>query len=181
MNTKMKKQTEVRVLLHNIRSTHNVGSIFRTSDALGVNKIYLSGYTPTPLDRFGKPRKDVAKVALGAERIIPWEYIKKPEEVIKKLKKAKPNSKNSVARFTEGGFREKYKVIGIEQSKKSIDYKKVKVTYPVLFIVGNEVDGIPKNVLSLCDIVAEIPMRGDKESLNVSVAFGVALFRILNR
>ena len=153
---------EVAVLLHNIRSTHNVGSIFRTADALGVSKIYLSGFTPTPLDRFGRPRKDIAKVSLGAEKTIPWQYVKNPKILIKKLKK------------------EKYQIIGLEQSNNSVDYKKVKVHNPVLFIVGNEVTGIDKGILSLCDIVAEIPMNGNKESLNVSVAFGIALFRILN-
>src|SRR3989338_3110525 len=147
------QKREIAVLLHNIRSTHNVGSIFRTADALGVDTIYLSGYTPTPLDRFGKPRKDIAKVALGAEKSVDWEYVKNANKKIKDLKK------------------EKYQIIALEQSKNSIDYKKVKVKYPVLFIVGNEVGGIDSKVLSLCDVVAEIPMRGEKESLNVSVAF----------
>ena len=152
---------QISVLLHNIRSTHNVGSIFRTADALGVGKIYLSGFSPTPLDRFGRARKDITKVALSAEKTIPWEYLKDPKKIIKKLR------------------REKYQVIGLEQSKNSVDYKKVKVRYPVLFVVGNEVTGIEKDILSLCDTVAEIAMKGEKESLNVSVAFGVALFRIL--
>src|SRR3990167_7439988 len=82
----MKTRKEIAVLLHNIRSTHNVGSIFRTADALGVSKIYLSGYTPTQLDRFGKPRKDVAKVSLGTEKSIEWKYVESPEKLIKKLK-----------------------------------------------------------------------------------------------
>lgn len=152
---------EIAVLLHNIRSTHNVGSIFRTADALGVSKIYLSGYTPTPVDKFNRPRKDIAKVALGAEKTVSWEYALSPEKIIKKLKV------------------EKFQIIGLEQAKNSVDYKKVKVSKPVLFLVGSEVEGIESKLLSLCDIVAEIPMKGKKESLNVSVAFGVALFRIL--
>ena len=152
---------EVTILLHDIRSTHNVGSIFRTSDALGVNKIYLSGYTPTPIDKYGRARKDIAKVALGAEKDISWEYLDDSVKKIKKLKK------------------EGYQIIVVEQDNKSVDYKKVKIVYPVLFVVGNEVDGVDKKVLSLCDIVAEIPMMGKKESLNVSVAFGVALSRML--
>ncbi|OHB15183.1 MAG: hypothetical protein A2566_03415 [Candidatus Zambryskibacteria bacterium RIFOXYD1_FULL_40_13] len=158
----MKKEAkQISVLLHDIRSTHNVGSIFRTADALGVTKIYISGITPTPLDRFQKPRKDIAKVALGAEKTVDWEYIKEPEKLIKTLKKSK------------------YQIVALEQTKGSVDYKKVKAKPPVLIIVGNEVGGIEKKILSLCDVVAEIPMRGEKESLNVSVAFGVALFRIL--
>src|SRR3989344_8475559 len=98
---------QVMVLLHDIRSTHNVGSIFRTSDALGVSKIYLSGYTPTPTDKFGRPRKDINKVSLGAEKNIHWDYVSDPKKLIKKLKK------------------EKALVIGVEQSKTSVDYKKV--------------------------------------------------------
>lgn len=155
------KNEVVAVLLHDIRSTHNVGSIFRTSDALGVNKIFMSGYTPTPIDKYGRARKDIAKVALGAEKTIPWEYSEDPNKIIKKLK-------------TDG-----FSVIAIEQSESSMDYKKVKFKYPVLFVVGNEVDGVDRKILSLCDVVAEIPMKGEKESLNVSVAFGVAVSRIL--
>ena len=159
----MKKMVEVSVLLHNIRSTHNVGSIFRTADALGVSKIYISGYTPAPNDRFNRPRTDISKVSLGAEKTVSWEIIKNSKTLIKKLKK--------------GGVQ----VVGLEQAKNSIDYKKVKIENSILFIVGNEVFGIDKDVLSLCDVVAEIPMAGNKESLNVSVAFGVALYRILKR
>ncbi len=170
MKKEVKKEIKntICVLLHNIRSTHNVGSIFRTSDALGVNKIYLSGYTPTPLDRFDRPRKDVAKVALGAEKTIEWEYLKDPKQIIQKLKK--------------DGFQ----IIGLEQSEKSVDYKKVTVRQSsqqevkILFVVGNEVDGMESDIINMCDVVAEIPMMGEKESLNVSVAFGVGLFRILN-
>lgn len=154
-------QREVTVLLHNIRSTHNVGSIFRTADTLGVNKIYISGYTPTPLDKFGRNRKDIAKVALGAEKTIPWEQVGDTKALIKKLKK------------------EGFQVVGVEQSENSVDYKKVKIEKKVLFIVGNEVLGMDMGTLKLCDVVAEIPQKGEKESLNVSVAFGVALFRML--
>lgn len=155
------KKGKVFVLLHDIRSTHNVGSIFRTADALGISKVYLSGYTPTPLDKFGRPRKDVAKVALGAEKTVSWEYVRNPKKVLTDLKKVGAQ------------------IIALEQAKSSVDYKKVKVKYPVMFLVGNEVGGISKNLLKDCDIVAEIPMAGEKESLNVSVAFGVGLFRML--
>jgi tRNA G18 (ribose-2'-O)-methylase SpoU len=160
-SVKEKNKGEVCVLLHNIRSTHNVGSIFRTADALGVTKIYISGYTPTPLDRFGRPRADIAKTALGAEKVIPWEQVSDPKKLLKKLRT------------------QKYHIIGIEQSPNSVDYKKVKTPKHSVFVVGNEVSGLEGALLSLCDVVAEIPMRGEKESLNVSVAFGVALYRIL--
>lgn len=149
------------LVLDNIRSMHNVGSIFRTADAAGITKIYLCGTTPTPFDRFNREVKEIAKTALGAEKTIAWEYAKTTTSVLKKLKK-------------------NFQIIAIEQTKDSVDYKKVKPKFPAAFVVGNEVEGISKNVLKLCDIVAEIPMKGEKESLNVSVATGVALFRILN-
>lgn len=143
------------VILDNIRSVYNVGSIFRTSDALGIDKIYLCGCTPTPIDRFGRVRKDLAKVALGAEKDIVSEYCTDTKEIIKKLKK--------------GGFQ----IIAIEQDKKSVDFKKVKPKYPIAIIMGNEVEGINKKTLALCDVITEIPMVGKKESLNVSVSFGI--------
>ena len=154
-------KTEVRVLIHDIRSTHNVGSIFRTSDAVGVNKIYLSGFSPTPIDKFNRGRKDIAKVSLGAEKTIPWEYVEEPYKLIKKLKK--------------DGF----EIVGLEQTEESIDYKKFKTNKPLFFIVGSEVLGMDKKMIALCDKIVEIPMKGEKESLNVSVAFGVAIYRIL--
>ena len=150
------------LLLHNIRSAHNVGSIFRTADAAGISKIYLSGYTPQPIDRFGRPVKELAKVALGGERSIEWEYFKTPLPLLKKLKK------------------EGVEIIAIEQSKKSVDYKKIKPRSSALFMVGNEVNGISEKFLEQADIVAEIPMKGKKESLNVGVSLGIALFRMLN-
>lgn len=78
---------EFEVLLHNVRSVHNVGAIFRTAEAAGCSRMHLSGYTPTPIDRFGRSRKDLAKAALGAERFLPWEHHKTPERVIAEAKK----------------------------------------------------------------------------------------------
>ncbi len=155
------KQSEVFVLLHDIRSVHNVGSIWRTANAANVGRIFLSGYTPLPIDRFGRERKDFAKVALNSQKSVTWEHADNPASLVKRLKK-------------EGVF-----IVAIEQAKNSIGYKKVKIRRPVLFIVGNEVEGVPQKLQSLADVIAEISMKGDKESLNVSVAFGIALFRIL--
>ncbi len=157
------------VVLDNIRSVYNVGSIFRTADALGVDKIYLCGTTPTPKDRFGRMRNDLAKVALGAEKNIEWEYSESTEDVLKKL--------NPSTKLRAG--KQKFQIIAIEQAKNSIDYKKVIVKGNVAIVMGTEVDGINKKILKLCDIIAEIPMSGKKESLNVSVAFGIAGYRIL--
>jgi 23S rRNA (guanosine2251-2'-O)-methyltransferase len=155
----MKK--EIILILNDIRSTHNVGAIFRTADACGISKIYLIGTTPTPVDRFGRDRKDVAKTALGAEKTIPWEYLENIEPLIEKLKK------------------DNFTIVAIEQSEDSVDYKKVHLENDSAIILGAEVTGISKEVLDMCDIIAEIPMMGEKESLNVSVATGVVLFRIL--
>jgi 23S rRNA (guanosine2251-2'-O)-methyltransferase len=151
---------EVAVLLHNIRSAHNVGSIFRTADAAGVSKIFLSGYTPVPVDRFGRARVDIGKVALGAEKNIPWEYQKNPFAIIATLRK------------------KSWRAVAVEQDAQSIDYKKFKLKKPTLFILGNEVKGISKAILKKCDAVIEIPMHGKKESLNVSVAAGIVLFSV---
>jgi 23S rRNA (guanosine2251-2'-O)-methyltransferase len=158
----MKK--EVIVILDNIRSTFNVGSIFRTADALGIERIILGGTTPSPIDRFGRERKDIAKVSLGAEKSVSWVHEDNILTVIKKLKK------------------DGYQIIAIEQSEKSVDYKKIKLTKSakVVFVMGAEVEGVSENILKISDIIAKIPMCGKKESLNVSVSFGVALFRILN-
>ena len=155
------RKTEKVVVLDNIRSIHNVGSIFRTSDALGVDKIYLCGVTPAPRDRFGRERKDLAKVALGAEKTVAWEYAEDTDSVLKKLKK------------------EKFHIVAIEQDTKSENFKKIKVRYPIAIVIGNEVGGISKKTLALCDAIAEIPMFGKKESLNVSVSFGIAGYQIL--
>ena len=150
------------LILHNIRSVHNVGAIFRTADAAGIDKIFLTGYTPTPVDRFGRARIDLQKTALGAEKSVLWKYEKKLPTLLKKLKS------------------EDYKIVAIEQSKKSIDYKKIKGKGKIAILVGNEVTGLSPRILKQCNIVTEIKMLGKKESLNVSVATGIALFRILN-
>ncbi|MCR4334369.1 MAG: TrmH family RNA methyltransferase [Patescibacteria group bacterium] len=156
----MKKKTYI--LLHDIRSVFNVGAIFRTADALGITKIYLSGFSPTPLDRFGNVRKDFAKVSLGAEKTMLWEYIASPFELVDELK----------SRETQ--------IVAVEQDEKSVDYKKVIVKKSTLFIFGGEVDGVDKELLKKADVIAEIPMLGKKESLNVAVSAGVVLFRWLD-
>ena len=156
----MSKQQNI-LILHNIRSVENVGAMFRTADAAGIQKIYLAGYTPAPLDRFGRKRKDLAKSALGAEEYVKWEQVKSLPALLTKLK------------------REKFLIIGVEQAENSVDYKKVSLKNRNAFIAGAEVTGIPKNILEKCDIIAEIPMRGKKESLNVSVACGIVLFTVL--
>jgi len=163
MKKEVVKQNQIELVLLDIRSTYNVGAMFRTADAVGVSKIILAGITPAPLDRFGRPRADIAKSALGSEKTMPWESVTNIVSRINQLKK------------------KGYKIIAIEQSKDSIDYKKITPTGNVAVIMGNEVSGVPKKILNKCDIVAEIPMRGMKESLNVSVSCGIALFRMFDK
>ena len=154
---------QIFIILPDLRSVYNVGAIFRTADCVGTEKIFLSGTTPTPVDRFGKERKDFAKAALGAEKSVSWEYIKNILVALKKLK-------------AEG-----FEIIAVEQAKNSIDYKKVVPKNKCVVIFGNEVKGLQKSILKYADVVAEIPMRGKKESLNVSVSAGIALFRWFDR
>ena len=149
-------------MLHDIRSAQNVGSLFRTADAAGIGEIYLVGITPTPIDKYGRPNTSVTKTALGAENTISWKYVATLAPLLKRLQK------------------EGYTSIAIEQAPASVDYKKVIMTTPIVFVLGNEVTGLPERVLSKMDIIAEISMKGEKESLNVSVAGGIAMFRILN-
>lgn len=150
------------LVLLDIRSSHNVGSLFRTGDAVGIDEIYLIGTTPAPIDRFGRPQSDIAKTALGAEKSIPYTYFKNFDEAFEKLKS------------------NTYAVVGLEQSENSIDYKAYNVNADTALVVGNEVEGIPKEVLEKIDRTIEIPMRGEKESLNVSVAGGIALYRMFD-
>ncbi|MBI2047648.1 MAG: TrmH family RNA methyltransferase [Parcubacteria group bacterium] len=158
----LKPMKETALILHNIRSMYNVGSIFRTAEAAGISKIYLVGITPTPIDRFGRARKEIQKTALGAEKNVKWEHVSRVNQLLTRLRK------------------ERFYIVGIEQTARSIDYRVVRPKRKTAFIFGNEVTGLPALVLKQCDVVAEIPMKGKKESLNVSVATGIILFGILN-
>jgi 23S rRNA (guanosine2251-2'-O)-methyltransferase len=152
----------IYIILHNVRSVENVGSIFRTADAVGVSKIFLTGYTPAPIDRFGRERRDIHKSALGAEKTVDWEQYESWEKCFSALK--------------EQGVH----IVAVEQSKKSVDYKIFSCEGNVAFVFGNEVEGLSKDILEKADVVLEVPMLGKKESLNVSVAVGVVLYRILD-
>jgi tRNA G18 (ribose-2'-O)-methylase SpoU len=153
-----KKPGKIVLVLDNIRSVYNTGSIFRTADCAGVSKVICLGATPLPIDRFGRKRKDFAKVALGAEDSICWEYMEKFK---------RPSSK--------------HKMVCLEQHTDSVNYKKIKLMRSCenYIVVGNEVEGVSKYLLNMCDEIAEIPMQGKKESLNVSVATGIILFSLI--
>jgi tRNA G18 (ribose-2'-O)-methylase SpoU len=147
-------------VLDNLRSVHNVGSIFRTANAAGIDSIILCGTTPTPLDAKGNRRSDFAKVSLGAENTVSWSYHESAVLAVTSLQNSH------------------YYIVALEQSDQSVDYKSVDLrTYPdTAVIIGNEVDGIADDVVSLCNVVAEIPMLGTKESLNVTIAFGIGVY-----
>jgi len=157
----MKKQ-EFYVILDNIRSLENIGSIFRTADALSVSKIYLCGISAKQPNwaKAGRLPKKVSKTGLGAEKIVPFEYCRQTGQLINKLKESKIN------------------IIALEQNKKAISYRKFKSKFPLALIIGNEVKGISPKILEKCDKIIFLPMSGQKESLNVSVAFGVAGYYI---
>ncbi len=163
-------KSQLALVIPNIRSAHNVGSLFRTADGAGFTKIYLCGYTPTPIDRFGRPQKEIAKTALGAEKTVAYEYLPTLKETIKKLKK------------------DGYIVIGLEQDKKAIKIgskegdsffeNKIKTSSKVALVVGEEVSGMTAKDKGLMDHLIELPMHGEKESLNVSVAGGITMYLI---
>lgn len=170
---KNKKIIETILILHDIRSVMNIGSIFRTSDAIGISKIYLTGYSPGPIDRFGRERTDIKKTSLGAEKTVNWERF--------------PEDKN-ISDLILDLKSKKYTIVALEQDEKSIDYKKFCDDFEknfsvkkIAIIPGSEVEGLAKEIINLCDFVAEIPMAGKKESLNVSVATAIFLYRLLDR
>jgi len=162
-----RKNEKLVVVCHNIRSAYNIGSIFRTADGAGVAKVYLTGYTPAP------PHAGISKTALGAEKFVDWEKISKLSAVLEKLK---PSSAKASA-----GKKEKYEIIALEQDKKSVSIDSYKPKRNVALILGNEVRGLSLAVLRKCDKIIEIPMRGEKESLNVAVAFGIAVYSTISR
>ncbi len=146
------------LILDNIRSAHNVGSIFRTADAAGIDKIYLCGYTPRP-DKNDK----IAKTALGAEKTVTWEHHALAWKLIENLKK------------------EGVHVVALEQDPTAIDIFDFKAQFPLALVVGNEVKGISKALLKRAETILAIPQYGRKESLNVSVATGIAIYTLLHR
>lgn len=145
------------VIAHNIRSLHNVGSIFRSADAFGVKTIYLTGYTGAP------PRKEIAKVALGAQQRVSWEHVEDVHAVMARLaKKGVP-------------------VIALENGVSAIPINEYQHDGEIALLLGNEVEGVEKEILDQCEGTVEIPMPGAKQSLNVSVATGIALFALQSR
>lgn len=151
------------VILHEVRSSHNVGAIFRTADATGISRVYLCGYTPTPIDRFGRQNKKLTKTALGADATLAWEHHDDTFQLIASLQR-------------EGVF-----VVVVEQTHAAVSLFKTNIpkNQSVGFVVGNEVLGVPPHICACADLVIELPMLGQKESLNVAVTTGIVLYHDL--
>lgn len=157
-----------RVILFNIRSAHNVGSIFRTSDGAGVEKLYLVGPTPTPIDRFGRPQAEIAKTSLGANESMAWEHIGEATS---------PSVAETLVLIASLQA-EGWQVVAVEQTDRSVSLHDFLVPEQVVYIFGHEVAGVPAEIVTACDQTLEIPMQGMKESLNVSVTAGIVLYKI---
>lgn len=147
----------IAVLLDNIRSLYNIGSIFRTSDAAGIEKIYLCGITGQP------PRAEIHKAALGAEKSVPWEYSSTAIERVQHLKL------------------KHYNIVILEHTDQSVQYDQAKFEFPLCLVVGHEISGVSDEIVDLADLAIQIPMHGIKQSLNVSVAYGIAIFEIIKQ
>lgn len=155
---KLSEKHNIILVLDNIRSSYNVGSLFRTCDAANIKKIILSGYTPHP------PKDEIHKTALGAVETVKWEYVKELKEKIISLK-------------MEG-----YKIAAVEITNNSISYDKLtKEHFPLVLIMGNEISGIDDEIIELCDFSIEIPMYGVKHSLNVSIAAGIVIYESVKK
>lgn len=164
----MYMKREMIAVAHNIRSCHNVGSLFRTAECLGVTKLICSGYTPYPRAEHDERlphiieqnQKRIHKTALGAEKLIPWQQA--------------ADITNLINHYRKQG----YKIIALEQAKNSQKLSTFVPTRKNLLILGNERDGLDDSVLQLCDTIVEIPMQGQKESLNVTQAAAIAFYSL---
>ena len=154
---KGKTRFPIYVVLENIRSMYNVGAAFRTSDAACIQELILCGYTAVP------PRKEIDKTALGATETVPWRHFPKALDAVQWLK---------VQGIT---------VAALEHCKESRDLMTMDCSFPIALVVGNEVDGVSEEVVAACDFACEIPMYGMKQSLNAAVAYGIAVFQLVEK
>jgi 23S rRNA (guanosine2251-2'-O)-methyltransferase len=167
-NFRLYAMYSIVLIVHNVRSTHNVGSILRSADGFGLEKVYFTGYTPYPSTKndsrlphiSSKIDKQIHKTALGAENNVAWQHAEQIEDVINKLKK------------------QDYLIVALEQTQKSKLLNEFKSAKKTAIIVGNEVDGLDKAALNLTDEYIEIPMAGSKESYNVAIAASIAMYHM---
>lgn len=154
---KAKRRTPIYALLDNVRSLHNVGAIFRTSDGVLLEKLFLCGITGCP------PRSEITKTALGAEEVVPWEYSTDAKEVLRALK-------------GQG-----VKIVAVEIAHGSLPYDEAEYDFPICFVVGHEVKGINDEVMELVDMSVHVPMLGRANSLNVATCYGIIVYDALRK
>jgi len=152
---KLLERLPVSVIAENIRSLYNVGSLFRTSDGAGVEHLYLTGYTGYP------PRKEIDKTALGSVESVPWSHC--------------PDTAGSILNLRAQG----YQIVTLEHTDRSVPYTEAPYRFPLCLVLGNEVSGITDNIVAKSDLSVEIPMFGIKQSLNVSVAYGIIVYHLV--
>ncbi|MBC7186858.1 MAG: RNA methyltransferase [Calditrichaeota bacterium] len=145
----------IYALADNVRSMHNIGAMFRTADGAGLAKLFLCGISACP------PRPEIRKTSLGAEEAVPWEYVPSAVQAVRRLK-------------AEG-----VQIVILEHTDCSHDFRVAPYRFPLCLVVGHEHHGVSDEVVALADLAVEIPMAGVKESLNVSVAFGIAVYEIV--
>ncbi len=159
----------IALIAVDVRSTHNVGAFLRTCDGLGIDRVYLTGITPYPSGQSDdarlphivtKVQKDIHKTALGAEQTVAWEY--------------HPDALSLIHELRDQGWH----IAALEQDTRSVPLTTYAAETPVALVVGPEVEGLPQTILSACDSIVEIPMSGQKESFNVSVAAAIALYHL---
>jgi len=147
----------IYVVIENVRSMYNVGSIFRTSDAACIQELILCGYTARP------PRKEIDKTALGATETVPWRYFETAPQALRWLRT------------------QKIQIVALEHCEKTSNLLQLECRFPIALLLGNEVSGISQEALDLADLACEIPMFGIKQSLNVSVAYGIAVYQVVQK
>jgi tRNA G18 (ribose-2'-O)-methylase SpoU len=185
------KRNDIWIIVDNVLDTFNIGSIFRLADAVAARKIFLVGETATPDDpRVGHK---IHKASVGTYRWVPWEYAQTVKEAIGKYKQEKishqvpyvrefmRNSEKVKPSFDKNDKKNKTRVVAIEQSKNSLDYREIKWEMPVALIVGHETRGVSKEGLEVADEIVELPMYGVNRSLNVLVALSIVCYKVLEK
>ncbi len=167
------KRNEIYIVLDNVLDTYNIGSIFRLADAVAAKKIYLCGGTETP------PNHRIKKASINTTEVVEWEYCESAIDAIRKVKKFS-TSVEQKSSSSEAKRSREVQVIAIEQSNKSVPYDKFKYTMPICLVVGNESDGVSKEVLKMADVIVELPMFGINKSLNVMVSLGIVLYKVID-
>lgn len=173
------KRNEIYIILDNVWDTYNIGSIFRLADAVAAKKIYLCGGTETP------PNHRIKKASINTTEVVEWSYKETAVQAIEELKQqfAYRLPTTDYSKKSEDGRpkTEDIQVVAIEQSKKSVQYDKFEYKLPVCLIVGNETNGVSKEVLKMADGIVEIPMFGVNKSLNVMVSLGIVLYEVIEK